>query len=60
MILLQVSRLAKLVYYYTLSKTNKDDKNKEIIEKIKKYWIGYNKLDRKKPIISNTMNFIYK
>ncbi len=34
MILLKVSRLAKLVYYYTLSKTNKDNKNKEIIKKI--------------------------
>ena len=27
MILLQVSGLAKSVYYYTLSKTDKDDKN---------------------------------
>ena len=35
MILLKVSGLAKSVYYYTLSKNNKDDKNKEIIEKIK-------------------------
>ena len=35
MILLQVSGLAKSVYYYTLSKIDKDDKNKEIIEKIK-------------------------
>ena len=32
MILLQVSGLAKSVYYYTLSKT---DKNEKIIEKIK-------------------------
>ena len=32
MILLQVSGLAKSVYYYTLAKTDKDDKNKEIIE----------------------------
>ena len=30
MILLKVSGLAKSVYYYTLSKTDKDDKNKEI------------------------------
>ena len=37
MILLQVSGLAKSVYYYTLSKIDKDDKNKEIIEKIKEY-----------------------
>lgn len=35
MILLQVSGLAKSVYYYTLSKADKDDKNKEIIDKIK-------------------------
>ena len=33
-ILLQLSSLAKSVYYYTLSKINKDDKNKEIIENI--------------------------
>ena len=31
MILLQVSGLAKSVYYYTLSKIDKDDKNKERI-----------------------------
>ena len=37
MILLKVSGLAKSVYYYTLSKIDKDDKNKEIIDKIKKY-----------------------
>ena len=35
MILLKVSGLAKSVYYYTLAKTDKDDKNKKIIEKIK-------------------------
>ena len=35
MILLKVSGLAKSVYYYTLSKNDKDDKNKEFIEKIK-------------------------
>ena len=35
MILLKVSGLAKSVYYYTLSKKDKNDKNKEIIEKIK-------------------------
>ena len=29
MILLQVSGLAKSVYYYTLSKIDKDDKNKK-------------------------------
>ena len=34
MILLQVSGLAKSVYYYTLSKIDKDDKNKEIKENI--------------------------
>ena len=33
MILLQISGLAKSVYYYTLSKNDKDDKNKEIIDK---------------------------
>ena len=31
MILLKVSGLAKSVYYYTLAKTDKDEKNKEII-----------------------------
>ena len=40
MILLQVSGLAKSVYYYTLSKTDKDDKNKKIIEKIKEIFIN--------------------
>ena len=30
-----MSGLAKSVYYYTLSKTDKDSKNKEIIDKIK-------------------------
>jgi len=30
-----VSGLSKSTYYYTLSKTDKDDKNKDIIEKIK-------------------------
>lgn len=30
-----MSGLAKSVYYYTLSKKDKDNKNKEIIEKIK-------------------------
>ena len=39
MILLKVSGLAKSVYYYTLSKTDKDDKNKEIIDKIKEIFI---------------------
>ena len=34
-ILLQISGLAKSVYYYTLSKTDKDNKNKIIIDKIK-------------------------
>ena len=40
MILLQVSGLAKSVYYYTLSKIDKDDKNKEIIDKIKEIFIN--------------------
>ena len=40
MILLQVSGLAKSVYYYTLSKIDKDDKNKEIIYKIKEIFIN--------------------
>lgn len=35
MVLLKVSSLAKSVYYYTLSKRDKDDKNKETIDKIK-------------------------
>ena len=41
MILLQVSGLAKSVYYYTLSKKNKDDKNKEIIDKIKEMGLKF-------------------
>ena len=40
MILLKVSGLAKSVYYYTLSKTDKDDKNKVIINKIKEVFIN--------------------
>ena len=40
MILLQVPGLAKSVYYYTLSKIDKDDKNKEIIDKIKEIFIN--------------------
>ena len=40
MILLKESGLAKSVYYYTLSKTDKDDKNKEIIDKIKEIFIN--------------------
>ena len=40
MILLKISGLAKSVYYYTLSKTDKDDKNKEIIDKIKEIFIN--------------------
>ena len=35
MILLKVSGLAKSTYYYTLSKIDKDNKNEEIIDKIK-------------------------
>ena len=35
MILLKILGLAKSVYYYTLSKIDKDDKNKEIVDKIK-------------------------
>ena len=34
MILLQVPGLAKSVYYYTLSKIDKDDKNKACLEKV--------------------------
>ena len=41
MILLKVSCLAKSVYYYTLSKTDKDDKNKQIIEKIKEIFFQH-------------------
>ena len=32
--------MAKSVYYYTLSKIDKDDKNKEIIDKIKEIFIN--------------------
>ena len=40
MILLKVSVLAKSVYYYTLSIADKDNKNKEIIDKIKEIFIN--------------------
>ena len=42
--------MAKSLYYYILSKTNKDDKNKKIIDKIKEVFIknkwcyGYRKI----------------
>ena len=39
-ILLQISGLAKSVYYYTLSKTDKDDKNRKIIDRIKLIFIN--------------------
>ena len=39
MILLKISGLSKSTYYYTLSKNDKDDKNKEIIEKIKEIFL---------------------
>ena len=39
-ILLKISKLAKSVYYYTLAKENKDNKNKEIIEKIREIFIN--------------------
>ncbi len=42
-ILLQISGLAKSVYYYTLSKEDKDNKNKEIIEKIKEIFYHHKK-----------------
>ena len=35
-----MSGLARSVYYYTLSKIDKDNKNKEIIEKIKEIFIN--------------------
>lgn len=38
-ILLQISELSRSVYYYNLSKVDKDDKNNEIIEKIKEIFI---------------------
>ena len=34
MILLKISGLSKSKFYYTLNKNDKDDKNKEIIDKI--------------------------
>ena len=40
MILLKVPGLAKSVYYYALSKTDKDDKNKENTDKIKEIFIN--------------------
>lgn len=35
-ILLQISRMSRSTYYYTISKVNKDDKNREIINVIKR------------------------
>lgn len=40
MIFLKVPGLAKSMYYYNLSKIDKDDKNKEIIDKIKEIFIN--------------------
>ncbi len=40
MILLKVSGLVKSVYYYTVSKIDKDEKNKKVINKIKKIFIN--------------------
>ena len=37
---MQISGLAKSVYYYTLSKTDKDDKNRKIIDRIKLIFIN--------------------
>ena len=39
-ILLQISGVARSVFYYNLSNTDKDDKNKEIINKIKEIFIN--------------------
>ena len=39
MILLKVSGVSRSTFYYTLSKNDKDDKNKEIIDKIKEIFI---------------------
>ena len=41
MILLQISGLSKSTFYYTLSKSDKDDKNKEIINKIKEIFFHH-------------------
>ena len=41
MILLKISGLAKSTFYYTLSKTDKDNKNEEIINKIKEIFIKH-------------------
>ena len=38
-----MSGLAKSIYYYTLSKIDKDDKSKEIIDKIKEIFINNKK-----------------
>ena len=40
MILLKISGLSKSTFYYTLTKNDKDDKNKEIIDKIKEIFIN--------------------
>ena len=45
MILLKISGLARSVYYYTLSKNDKDDKNKEIIDKIKEIFRDCSKIN---------------
>ena len=39
MILLKISGLSKSTFYYTLSKVDKDDKNKEVIDKIKEIFL---------------------
>lgn len=41
MILLKISGLAKSTFYYTLSKTDKDNKNEEIINKIKEIFLKH-------------------
>ena len=60
MILLKVSGLAKSVYYYTLSKVDKDDKNKEIIDKIKEIFIKSEKMEAeiKKVVIEAKISYL--
>ena len=41
MILLKISGLAKSTFYYNLSKTDKDNKNEEIINKIKEIFLKH-------------------
>lgn len=54
MILLKISGLARIVYYYTLSKNDKDDKNKEIDN----YSYSYRSIERRKNNLENEIEYL--